>query len=451
VFDRLSERLQGVLRKLSGQGRINEGVLDATLREVRLALLEADVHVGVAQALLAAVREQALGEEVLKSLTPGQQVVKIVRDELARLLGAGEGHALSFAPRPPSVLLLVGLQGSGKTTTTAKLGRWLKSSGRYPFLVPADVQRPAAIEQLVRVARQSGLEVLEHDGSTGPLEVARAGLARARSAGFDTVLIDTAGRLHVDDGLMRELSELKQAVAPSEILFVADAMTGQDAVRSAGEFHRALGLTGVVLSKLDGDARGGAALSIRHVTGVPIKFAGTGERPSDFEPFHADRMASRILGMGDVLGLIEKAEQAIDVSDAKALERKIRKNELTLEDFRDQLKTLRRMGPLSGIVSMLPGLSHVKEADLDAHAIVRVVAIIDSMTPRERRLPQILDARRKRRVARGSGQSVQEINRLLKQFAQMKRMMKQMTEMTRGGRGQGRFPGLRGRLPFGGR
>jgi signal recognition particle subunit SRP54 len=451
VFDRLSERLQGILRKLGGQGRIHEAVLDPTLREVRLALLEADVHVGVAQTLLAAVREKALGEEVLRSLTPGQQVVKIVRDELARLLGADETSALRFAPRPPSVILLVGLQGSGKTTTTAKLGRWLKSAGHYPFLVPADVQRPAAIEQLVRVARQAGLEVLEHDGSKSPIEVARAGLARARSAGFDTVLVDTAGRLHVDGELMRELSELKDGLAPSEVLFVADAMTGQDAVRSAGEFHRALGLTGVVLSKLDGDARGGAALSIRHVTGVPIKFAGVGERPTDFEPFHADRMASRILGMGDVLGLIEKAEQALEVGDAQALERKIRKNELTLEDFRDQLRTLRRMGPLQGIVSMLPGMSHVKEADLDSQAIVRVVAIIDSMTPRERRLPQVLDARRKRRVARGSGQSVQEINRLLKQFAQMKRMMKSMTEMAKSGRGKGRFPGLRGRLPFGGR
>jgi len=451
VFDRLSERLQGILRKLGGQARINETVLDPTLREVRLALLEADVHVGVAQALLAAVREQALGEEVLRSLSPGQQVVKIVRDELARVLGSGERTELRFASRPPSVILLVGLQGSGKTTTTAKLGLRLKSAGHYPFLVPADVQRPAAIEQLVRVARQAGLEVLEHDGSQRPLEVARAGLDRARKAGFDTVLVDTAGRLHVDDALMQELAELKAGLEPSEILFVADAMTGQDAVRSAGEFHRALGLTGVVLSKLDGDARGGAALSIRHVTGVPIKFVGVGERPADLEPFHAERMAGRILGMGDVLGLIEKAEQALEAKDVAALERKIRKNELSLEDFRDQLKSLRRMGPLSGIVAMLPGMSHVKEADLDSQAIVRVVAIIDSMTPRERRAPQLLDARRKRRVARGAGQSVQEINRLLKQFAQMKRMMKTMESLSRSGRGKGRFPGLRGRLPFGGR
>jgi signal recognition particle subunit SRP54 len=451
VFDRLSERLQGILRKLGGQARIHESVLAPTLREIRLALLEADVHVGVAQALLAAVREQALGEEVLRSLTPGQQVIKIVRDELARVLGDGQTLGLRFAPRPPSVFLIVGLQGSGKTTTTAKLGRWLKGAGHYPFLVPADVQRPAAIEQLVRVARQTDLAVLEHDGSRPPMDVARAGLARARSTGFDAVLVDTAGRLHVDDELMRELVDLKTGLEPSEVLFVADAMTGQDAVRSAGEFHRALGLTGVVLSKLDGDARGGAALSIRHVTGVPIKFAGVGERPDDLEPFHPDRMAGRILGMGDVLGLIEKAERALEVADVATLERKIRKNELTLEDFRDQLRSLRRMGPLSGIVSMLPGMSHVKEADLDSHAIVRVVAIIDSMTPRERRAPQILDARRKRRIARGSGQSVPEINRLLKQFAQMKRMMRAMEQQARSGRGMGRLAALRGRLPFRGR
>jgi signal recognition particle subunit SRP54 len=449
MFDRLSERLQAILRDLGGQGRIHEGVLDPTLRQVRLALLEADVHVGVVQALLAAVREKALGEEVLRSLTPGQQVVKIVRDELARLLGAGEPIGIRRASRPPTVVLLVGLQGSGKTTTTAKLGVWLKAAGHHPFLVPADVQRPAAVQQLVRIARQTGLQVLEHDGSGTPVELALAGLARARSAGFDTLLVDTAGRLHVDSELMAELGELEQRLAPTEILFVADAMTGQDAVRSASEFHRAVSLTGIILSKLDGDARGGAALSIRHVTGLPIKFAGVGERPADLEPFQAERMAGRILGMGDLLGLIERAEEVFDAREAQALERKIRKNEFTLEEFRSQLGMLRRMGPLQGIVSMLPGMSQVREADLDPRAIVRVAAIIDSMTPRERRNPQVLDARRKRRVARGSGQSVQEINRLLKQFAQIKRMMKTMDGLARSGRGKGRFAGLGGRLPFG--
>jgi signal recognition particle subunit SRP54 len=451
MFDRLSERLQSILRELGGQARIHEGVLDPMLRQVRLALLEADVHVGVVQALLAAVREKALGEEVRRSLTPGQQVVKIVRDELARVLGADTPGGIRRAPRPPTVVLLVGLQGSGKTTTTAKLAVWLKANGHHPFLVPADVQRPAAVEQLVRLARQSGLQVLDHDGTRTPLELALAGLARAREAGFDTLLVDTAGRLHVDEQLMGELQELEERLAPTEILLVADAMTGQDAVRSATDFHRALSLTGIVLSKLDGDARGGAALSIRHVTGVPIKFAGVGERPGDLEPFQPERMAGRILGMGDLLGLIERAEEALDVSEAQALERQIRKNQFTLEEFRTQLGMLRRMGPLQGIVSMLPGMSQVREADLDPRAIVRVVAIIDSMTPRERRNPQILDARRKRRVARGSGQAVQEINRLLKQFAQIKRMMKTMEGLARSGRGKGRFPGLRGRLPFGGR
>ena len=443
MFESLSDRLQGIFKKLSGQARISETVLKETLREVRMALLEADVHVGVVKALLAGVREKALGEEVLKSLSPGQQVVKIVRDELEQLLGAGEPGKLVFASKPPSVILLVGLQGSGKTTTAAKLGSWIKKSGRYPYLIPADVYRPAAVEQLVKIATSVGLKVHDHDGTGVPLEIVREGILHARRSGFDTVLVDTAGRLHIDEGLMSEIQGLKEAFSPSEILFVADAMTGQDAVRSAGEFHRAMDVTGVVLTKMDGDARGGAALSIRHVTGVPIKFVGTGERPDEFEPFHPDRMVGRILGMGDILGLIEKAEDAIDERDAKALEKKIRKNEFSLEDFRDQIKMLRRMGPLSGIVSMLPGMSNVRESDLDSRAIVRVKAILDSMTPRERSRPQLLNGSRKRRISRGSGQSVQEINRLLKQFAQMKRMMKSMKTMEKKGR--------RPKLPFLGR
>jgi signal recognition particle subunit SRP54 len=440
MFDNLTDRLQGIFKKLSGQARINEDVLKASLREVRMALLEADVHVGVVKALLAEVREKALGEEVLKSLSPGQQVIKIVRDELEQLLGADEPGTLRFASKPPTIILLVGLQGSGKTTTAAKLGLWLKKSGRYPYLIPADVYRPAAVDQLVRVGTAAGLKVHEHDGSRSPLEIVKEGLLHARRSGFDIVLVDTAGRLHIDEELMQEVSGLKEELSPAEILFVADSMTGQDAVRSAGEFHQAIELTGVVLTKLDGDARGGAALSIRHVTGVPIKFVGIGERPEEFEQFHADRMVGRILGMGDILSLIEKAEEAVDVKQAADLEKKIRKNQFSLEDFRDQLKMLKRMGPLSGVVSMLPGMSHIKESDLDTRAVVRIMAIIDSMTPAERRRPQILNGSRKKRVAKGSGQSVQEINRLLKQFAQIKRMMKSMQTMA----GKGKKP----RLPF---
>jgi signal recognition particle subunit SRP54 len=442
VLETLSDRLQGIFRTLRGQGRVSESVLNDSLREIRMALLEADVNVAVARSLLDGVRAKALGEEVLKSLSPGQQVVKIVRDELAALLGTEESARLRFASKPPSVILLVGLQGSGKTTTTSKLGLWLKKSGRYPFLVPADVYRPAAIEQLSRVAKSSGLKVYEHDGKATPLAIAERATLEARRSGYDTVLVDTAGRLHIDEELMEELRGLKASLVPSEILFVADSMTGQDAVRSAGEFHRSLGLTGVVLTKLDGDARGGAALSIRHVTGVPIKFVGVGERPTEFEAFHADRLVGRILGQGDVLGLIEKAEEAFDEAEAKELEKKLRKNQFTLEEFRDQLKTVRKMGPLSGIVSMLPGMGHVREADLDSDALTRVLAIVDSMTPAERANPQVLNGSRKRRIARGSGQSVPEINRLLKQFAQMKRMMRTL----QAAKGK-RLPGL----PFRGR
>jgi signal recognition particle subunit SRP54 len=442
VFDALSERLQGIFKTLRGQARVNEAVLGESLREIRLALLEADVHVGVVRALLDRVREKALGEDVLKSLSPAQQVVKVLRDELVDLLGEAEPGRLKFASKPPSVVLMVGLQGSGKTTTTAKLGLWLKNAGRYPMLVPADIYRPAAIEQLVRVGRSAGLKVFEHDGRRDPVEIARDGELDARRSGYDTVLVDTAGRLHIDDALMDELRRLKAALDPPEILFVADAMTGQDAVRSAGEFHRVLGLTGVILTKMDGDARGGAALSIRHVTGVPIKFVGIGERTSEFEAFHPDRLVGRILGMGDILGLIEKAEEAFDEDEARDLEKKIRRNQFTLLEFGDQLRSLRKMGPLQAIAGMIPGMSAAREADLDPGAITRVVSIIDSMTPRERANPQVLNGSRKRRIARGSGQSVPEINRLLKQFAQMRRMMKTL-QATKGKKGF--------RLPFLGR
>jgi signal recognition particle subunit SRP54 len=443
MFDALSERLRGVFDTLRGQPRITEEVLEKTLREIRLALLEADVHVSVVRALLDGVKAKAVGEQVLKSLTPGQHVVKIVRDELETVLGARDVARLQFKAQPPTVILLVGLQGSGKTTSASKLGLWLKKSGRFPYLVPADVYRPAAIEQLVRVGTSAGLKVHAHDGSGTPLAIARAAVDEARLRGYDPVLIDTAGRLHIDDGLMNELRGLKSALAPSEILFVADAMTGQDAVRSAGEFHKALELTGVILTKLDGDARGGAALSIRHVTSVPIKFVGTGERPTEFEPFHPDRLVGRILGMGDLLGLIEKAEEAVDVAQAAELEKKLRKNQFTLQDFRDQLRTLQKMGPLSGILGMLPGMGALKDVNLDDGAFKGVMALIDSMTPDERNRPEVLNGSRKKRVAKGSGRSVQEVNQLLKQFAQMKKMMKQVQAARGGGRGF--------RLPFLGR
>lgn len=443
MFESLTDRLQGVFKKLKGEARISEAVLNASLREVRLALLEADVNVAVVKALLDGVKQKALGEDVLRSLSPGQQVIKIVRDELAELLGGAEAAPLTQASKPPTVIMLVGLQGSGKTTTAAKLGQWLKKSGRYPYLVPVDIYRPAAIEQLVRFGEAAGLKVHNHDGSQAPLDIARDGLQEARRSGYDTVLIDTAGRLHIDDELMAELRGLNSELSPSEILFVADSMTGQDAVRSASEFHAALGVTGIVLTKIDGDARGGAAISIRHVTGVPIKFVGTGERVTEFEVFHPERMVGRILGMGDILGLIEKAEESVDEAEVKALEKKIRKNQFTLGDFRDQLKMVKKMGPLSSVVSMLPGMSNVKESDLDSNAVVQTIAIIDSMTPLEREKPKILNGSRKKRIARGSGQKVQQINRLLKQFVQMRRMLKTVQAAARSGR--------KPRLPFFGR
>jgi signal recognition particle subunit SRP54 len=443
MFDTLSDRLRGVFDALRGQPRITEEILDKTLRDIRMALLEADVHVGVVRALQDGVRTRAAGEQVLKSLTPGQQVVKIVRDELEALLGGSEAGRLSFKAQPPTVVLLVGLQGSGKTTTASKLGLWLKKAGKFPYLVPADVYRPAAIEQLVRVGTSAGLKVHAHDGAAAPLAIAVAALREARLRGYDPVIVDTAGRLHIDDALMAELSGLKASLDPSEILFVADAMTGQDAVRSAGEFHKALALTGVILTKMDGDARGGAALSIRHVTSVPIKFVGTGERPSEFEPFHPDRMVGRILGMGDLLGLIEKAEEAVDVAQGLELQAKLRKNQFTLQDFRDQLRMLQKMGPLSGVLGMLPGMGALKNVDLEDGAFKGVTALIDSMTPGERDRPEILNGSRKKRIARGSGRSVQELNQLLKRFAQMRKMMKQVQAARGGGKGF--------RLPFLGR
>jgi signal recognition particle subunit SRP54 len=435
VFDNLSERLQGVLKRLRGEARINDRVLDETLREIRRALLEADVAFRVVKDFLARVREKALGQEVLASLTPGHMVVRIVRDELVDLLGGeSAGAPLGSAKRGPTVVLLCGLQGSGKTTSCGKLGRHLAGKGRHPIIVPVDLARPAAVEQAARVAAQAGVAVFEHDRQGTPVSIARRGLEEARNTGRDVVLVDTAGRLHVDEALMEELQALQEALDPTEILYVADSMTGQDAVRSAADFHARVPLTGVILSKLDGDARGGAALSVAAATGVPVRFAGVGEGPEDLEPFRADRMASRVLGMGDVLSLIEKAEETVDREEAEKLERKLRRAEFTLEDFRDQLAKVKKMGPLHQVLSMIPGVSPQMVGDVDNRQVDRVVAIVNSMTPRERRDHRLMNGSRKKRVARGSGTSVTQINQLLRQFAQMKKMMRTLQKT--GGRGR---------------
>jgi signal recognition particle subunit SRP54 len=425
VFDSLSERLSRALDKIRGGGRVTEADLDAALREIRLALLEADVSFKVVKAFLRRVRERALGSDVLDSLTPGQQVVRVVRDEMTELLGGEQaGRPLKSAPRPPAVYMLVGLQGSGKTTTAGKLGRWLKGQGRHPLIAPVDLARPAAVLQAVQVAGQAGIAAFEHDGSGTPVGRAKEAIDHARKRGHDVVLLDTAGRLHVDEALMEELASIESAVQPHEILYVADAMTGQDAVRSAEAFRDRVGLTGVILTKVDGDARGGAALSVAEVTGLPVRFAGIGEKIDGIEPFDADRMASRILGMGDVLGLIEKAEQAFDEKEAERLEKSLKKKRFTLEDFQSSLRQIRKMGPLDQIAGMLPGVTLPQDAQVDTGQIRRFEAIIGSMTPRERRDHRVLNGSRRKRIARGSGTSVQEVNRLIKQFVQMQKMMK---------------------------
>jgi signal recognition particle subunit SRP54 len=427
VFENLSEKLQKTFRNLTGQARVSEGILDEALREIRLALLEADVAVAVVKTVLDGVRAKALGEEVLRSLTPGQQVIAIVRDELIAVLSSGGDSSLKFAAPYPSVVLMAGLQGSGKTTSTAKLGLLMKKRGRSPLLVPADVYRPAATLQLLQVASQAGVAAFEPPSAgLTPLQICRQAHARAKQVGHDVLLVDTAGRLHIDEDLMRELDGLKKELHPAEILYVADAMTGQDAVRSASVFHERIGLTGVVLTKMDGDSRGGAALSVASVSGVPIKFVGTGETLSALEPFAPDRMVSRILGMGDVLTLIERAEEAYDREEAQKLQKKFRKNEFTLEDFRDQLRKIRKMGSLSDLLGMLPGAAALRDAKIDPKEMTRVEAIIDSMTPRERDDHTVLNGSRKKRIAKGSGTSVADVNRIVKQFAQMKKMMKSM-------------------------
>jgi signal recognition particle subunit SRP54 len=417
-----------------------------------MALLEADVNFKVVKAFIDRVRDRAVDQEVLKSLTPAQQVVRIVRDEMLALFGDTAG-GLPPSQAHPRVILLLGLQGSGKTTTAGKLGRWLKKQGKHPLLVSTDVRRPAAIAQLSVVAKQADVRVHDPAGDLDPVRRATGAMAEAKNAGFDVVIVDTAGRLHIDDELMVELEAIKASVHPTDMLYVADAMTGQDAIKSAGEFNRRIGVSGVVLTKMDGDARGGAALSVVGVVGVPIAFVGSGERLQDLEPFHPERVVSRVLGMGDVLSLIEKAEEAVSLEDAEKLEKKIRQDDFTLEDFRDQLRTIKKMGPLEQIIGMLPGMGNLKELaanreKVDDNALARVEAIINSMTPKERRNHQLINGSRRKRIARGSGTSVEEINRLLKQFVQMKKMLKQIGGMAglakkRGGLGM--MKGLMGR------
>ena len=425
MFQVLGSRLQAVFGSLRREVRLTPETVERTLREIRLALLEADVNFRVVKAFVDRVRDRATERRVLDSLTPSQQVVAIVRDELLKLFGEPRAP-LSTTSHQPQVVLLVGLQGSGKTTTTAKLGRWLAGQSRHPLLVSTDVRRPAAIEQLAVLGRDAGLRV--HDtGDADAVRRAASAVSEARRLGFDIVLVDTAGRLHVDDELMQEVVAIRDAVSPSDLLFVADAMTGQDAVRSAGEFHHRLGVTGVVLTKLDGDARGGAALSVVSVVGVPVAFAATGERVDALEPFRPERLVSRLLGMGDVLSLVERAEQAIARDEAVSMAQRMRRNEITLDDLKQQMRAVGRMGPLNQVLAMIPGLgSQASLQDVDGGVLTRMVAIIDSMTARERRSPAVMNGSRRRRVARGSGTSVQEVNRLLRQFTQMRKMLKKV-------------------------
>jgi signal recognition particle subunit SRP54 len=441
MFDRLTEKLAAAFKKLKGHGKLTEDQVGEGLREVRLALLEADVNYKVAKTFIERVKARAVGEEVLRSLTPAQQVVKIVHEELTNLLG-GESPRLDLSGRPPIALMLVGLQGCGKTTTAAKLARRLKSQGRQVYLVPADVQRPAAIEQLKRLAAEIGVAVHPTEAGQNPVAISAAAMEAAYAAGYDTVILDTAGRLHIDAPLMEELKAIKEKVAPREILLVADAMTGQDAVQVGQRFHDLLKLTGVILTKVEGDARGGAALSMREVVGKPIKFLGVGEKLDALEVFHPDRLASRILGMGDVLSLIEKAEEAFDAEQVKALEQKLRREAFTLDDFRQQLRQLKKMGSMEQLLGMIPGLGSkmkaMKDLKPDDGELKKVEAIISSMTPGERADYTIINGSRRRRIALGSGTSVQDVNRLLKNFALTQKMIRQVAQG--GKKGKMRLP-----------
>ncbi|MCH5584978.1 signal recognition particle protein [Shimazuella sp. AN120528] len=430
AFEGLSSRLQSVMQKLRGKGKVSEADVKEATREIRLALLEADVNFKVVKTFIDRVKERAIGQEVLKSLTPGQQVVKVVNEELTALMG-GQESKLTVASSPPTVIMMVGLQGAGKTTSSGKLARLLAKQNKKPLLVAADIYRPAAIRQLEVLGEQLGVPVFSLGDKESPVNIAKKGIEKAKSEQFDTVIIDTAGRLHVDEQMMDELRNVRQIANPDEVLLVIDAMTGQDAVNVAESFHREMELTGVILTKLDGDTRGGAALSVKAVTNCPIKFVGMGEKADALEPFHPDRMASRILGMGDVLSLIEKAQEAVDMEKAKELEKKMRSQKLTLNDFLYQLQQVRKMGPLEDMLAMIPGANAkaLKNVTVDEKKMDRIEAIIRSMTVYEKDHPEILNASRRRRIAMGSGTSVQEVNQLLKQFQEMKKSMKQMASM----------------------
>ena len=426
AFEGLSDKLSSVFSRLKGHGKVTEADIKASMREVKLALLEADVNFRVVKDFVAKVSERCKGSEVLESLTPGQQVIKIVREELTALMGT-ENAKIDFSSKPPTVSMMVGLQGAGKTTTSGKLAALLrKQNGKRPLLVAGDVYRPAAIKQLETLGAQINVPVFSLGDKVSPVEIAKQGIDHAKQHGNDLVIIDTAGRLHIDEGLMQELTDIKEEVVPSEVLLVVDAMTGQDAVNVAESFNNQLDITGVVLTKLDGDTRGGAALSVRAVSGKPIKFACIGEKLSDIEPFYPDRMATRILGMGDVLTLIDKAQEAFDEKQAAEMEKRLRQSQFTLEDFLVQMNQLKKMGPMSQLVGMLPGMGNMKDVEIDDSRMGRIEAIILSMTPSERRNPSIINGSRKVRIANGCGMKVQDVNQLLRQFEQMQKMVKKM-------------------------
>lgn len=445
MFENLQQRLGEIFQKLKRRGKLSEEDVKLAMREVRMALLEADVNLKVVKDFVKRVREKAVGKDVLESLTPAQQVIKIVRDELVELMGS-ERSDINKADQPPTTIMMIGLHGSGKTTTSGKLANHFLRNNHKPLLAATDIYRPAAIKQLQVLGKQIGVPVYQLGDKTSPVNIAKGAVKKASDEGNDVVIIDTAGRLHIDEELMDELKDIKNAVKPDEVLLVVDAMVGQDALKMADTYNKEVGISGIILTKLDGDSRGGAALSARSVTGKPIKFAGVGEKLSALEPFHPDRMVSRILGMGDVLSLIEKAEGAIDKDKVAELERKIRTQDFTLEDFLDQMESVQKMGPLEDIVGMIPGMAQnpaLKNINLDGKEMAQVKAIIHSMTPDERRNPKLLNASRRKRISNGSGTSVSDVNRLMKQFKMVKKMMKQMTDMTRGGKVKGGF-----KLPF---
>lgn len=440
MFNDLTDKFEGIFKKLRGQGKLTEKNIRESMREVRRALLEADVNFRVAKDFIAKIQERAVGREVLSNIAPGQQVVKIVHDELVSLLG-NTAQEINFSPAPPSVLMLVGLQGSGKTTTAGKLACKLRAQGKKPLLVAADIYRPAAVQQLKIIGKSMDIPVY-HEDIQDAVRICKNGKKYAQEHGLDLCIFDTAGRQHVDETMMNEIGEIRNSVKPDEILFVADAMTGQDAVNAAKAFHERVDFSGVVLTKMDGDARGGAALSILAVTGKPVKFIGVSEKTDGLEKFHPDRMANRILGMGDIVSLVEKAQENVDIKEAEKLERKLRKNEFTFEDFLSQIKQIRKMGPMQDILAMIPGASKLKGVEMDDKAVSRTEAIIFSMTAKERRKPSLIDGSRRKRISRGSGTSVRDVNQLLKQFEQMQKMIKQMNKSP------GKLSRMAGSFPF---